>query len=583
MALVPIKAEWTPNSRKFSKGFLPDGREQFALHIGMGAINYHDGAEYQEIDLTPVVSDHPSFDWMIDKAPYRSYWKNNGDRRVFPNRNNISKYLDLPVPAFLGALGSPTQTGSKLVWKSTDIDVEIAFRNTRITFDVILRADPGFTSIAFPISKIGMSDTEVGTLLSGLKVYEQDKVDGIVRPLDWEIKGNHINVSWDLTGMNYPIVIDPTLDIDIAANADDGYRSPTFYTNSNTFLAFGNLSASVYHTALRFLGVTIKGTTITDAYVTGIANNVVDITTTVCRVEIDAEDHDNPGQIATGDSGADFDSRVRTTAKDPWNPIEAFSSTGSPYDSDPFVSVLQELADRPTFGDDAVIIFLNDDGSDSSATRAFSAFNHTTDDPASLHVEYTTGSVAASSGVATVAGISAADKEADGAASGVATVAGIGESDFDGAAAASGAATVNGAGESDSEGVGASSGSAIVSGEGESDSEAVASASGIATVNGVGDSEEAGSVAVASGIATVNGIGISDAEAVFSAAGVATVLGAASTEELFRNVVEFSLSINPLFQTTRAITKNSPSTLSIMTKQTSILSTATKKEFTLEI
>lgn len=221
----------------------------------------------------------------------------------------------------------------------------------------------------------------------------------------------------------------------------------------------------------------------------------------------------------------------------------------------------------------------------------------------SLELAAAAGSVGASFGSATVSGTSAADKESDGASSGTATITGEGASDFDGVGAASGSAVVAGTSAADKEsqasasgiatvaGEGASefnadanaSGAAAVNGVGEADFEAVASASGIATVNGVGDSEEAGSVAAASGIAIVAGIGESDAEAIAEASGSATVLGLSSTEELFRNVAEFTLYINPIFQTTQAITKSFPSELSIATKNESSLSMATKKEFTLEI
>lgn len=113
-----------------------------------------------------------------------------------------------------------------------------------------------------------------------------------------------------------------------------------------------------------------------------------------------------------------------------------------------------------------------------------------------------------------------------GASAGSSTVAGVGASIFTGIGSSAGTSTASGVGASTVTGVGSATGTSVVSGVGGSLASAVASSAGTSTVNGVGKSVAPGNaVASSAGTSIVTGVGASFASAVGQSAGTSTANG----------------------------------------------------------
>jgi len=92
---------------------------------------------------------------------------------------------------------------------------------------------------------------------------------------------------------------------------------------------------------------------------------------TVCRARIKGEDAGNPAAFS---DEADYDGRVRTAAYVDWT-VPAVTAN-SFYETPDFAAVIQHIIDRPDWRKgNALVVFVEDNGSDASAGRAFKSWD----------------------------------------------------------------------------------------------------------------------------------------------------------------------------------------------------------------
>jgi hypothetical protein len=103
------------------------------------------------------------------------------------------------------------------------------------------------------------------------------------------------------------------------------------------------------------------------------------------HVKILAADEDDPTCPTTL---IDSNSRPRTTASTAWQTdFHMVEGVWEPLDSPDFTAVIQELVDRPGFGSDRVLIYIEDDGSDVNSFDRFRSADFGEDFPR-LVIEY---------------------------------------------------------------------------------------------------------------------------------------------------------------------------------------------------
>lgn len=389
--MIALRERWTETSRLYSLGkTLFTRRNRFALDVGIAWQNYRDEAGvFQEIDLTPEASDIAGFDLMVTRTPYRAYFTLDGRRRIYPFRHRSDKYLEFPPPAIMA--GKTMLAGSqKLLAEGADYDVEIGWENSRVTFDTVLHQDPGFDSMSFPVIQQGVSDAELRALLGTPTVYEMD--GELSREMDVSIKNGLISLGFDLTGMKFPVVVDPTLDLQVGAGADDGrHRNNHTMGITTNWLSLGKLGSGAFFSSfIRFTGVTVPNAATVDvSFVTFTAEFARTATTVKTLIHL----HDDDNSAAPTDDTewhAVVDANL-TTASAAFNIAENWV-VNTEYDTSSLNGPLEELFARGGWSSgNAATIVLIDNGSDAGAFREPWSYDGSTAKASKLHIEYTAG------------------------------------------------------------------------------------------------------------------------------------------------------------------------------------------------
>src|SRR3972149_4282321 len=169
-----------PTTRLYDRA--DEGRpDRFVLDCGFTPLNFRDGqGVWQEIDLTPAVSDQAGFSLMVPNAPYKAYFSQAGDRRIYPDRNDLSRYINIPATRFLSGK-SFTRVGNTLVWSSAGYNIILAWKNTKVKMSVVLKLAPPpqwGNQVQFDIDKVGIDDATFLSYLAGLVA-----VDGSPDPI----------------------------------------------------------------------------------------------------------------------------------------------------------------------------------------------------------------------------------------------------------------------------------------------------------------------------------------------------------------------------------------------------------------
>lgn len=146
-----------------------------------------------------------------------------------------------------------------------------------------------------------------------------------------------------------------TIAVRVIADTDDathvvqsGLCLHTFNPNG-----MGVLNVDDLMTGLRFAGIAIPaGATVDSAIVTFHAQNIVGF---IPELEIVCEDEDDPGDLATP---CDINGRARTVGVD-WDPAAWPPFTDVATSS--FAASLQQVADRPNFAGDHVVVIVHSD------------------------------------------------------------------------------------------------------------------------------------------------------------------------------------------------------------------------------
>lgn len=177
-----------------------------------------------------------------------------------------------------------------------------------------------------------------------------------------------------------------TVNLQVGANADDGrcYNNAGF--DVSDIIGIGSeAAAGEYDSFLRFTGVAIpQGATIVSAVLTFTAasDKIID----TVRVKLSCNDADNataPTDCAT------LAAKDRTTAQVDWD-FTTDWATDSEYESPDIKAAIQEVVDRGSWSSgNALMVLIDDDGSDDTAWRSAYDFNGDNAKAAKLDITYT--------------------------------------------------------------------------------------------------------------------------------------------------------------------------------------------------
>ena len=256
---------------------------------------------------------------------------------------------------------------------SFDTDLEIVVENTKVRFARILKSDKAPLEAKYRVT-------------GNIRVRARDEEDEL--PVQWAVKdGILTEILKPDRPIRYPIRIDPTVDLQVGANTDDccSLHSTNFSTAAGSYKA-GHQDATNNNlrSGARFTNVTIpKDATIDVAYLTIQARSGESGTTALTNLM--AEDTDD---AATFSDLTDFNGRARTAAV-AWDSIAGWT-TDADYNSVSIVTPIQTVINRAAWASgNALVVFWENDGSDSLAFRNGKSYETSAPAAPKLHIEYT--------------------------------------------------------------------------------------------------------------------------------------------------------------------------------------------------
>ncbi len=393
------------NSKKTFLGKV-GSRDKFALDCHIGAVQMREASgEWEDIDPTVEEFDTDGKTVNFTKTPMLVKVGEDSKRRIYPDRTDLSYWIEFQKPFV--SMGKPTRQNGWFYWNFAHAVLGVKVTNTGVKFGFKLKDNQSPTSITIPFTSQGI--TRQGRLL-----YHEGKVIAelrlpiatgsnlsipsmpIQKDCDVSFGSGEVTISLDPTGLEYPIEIDPTLDLQVGASSDDCRRRLTtsLWGLTAANIIVGNAAGASdkrFGGGMRFTGITIpQGSPVTTSYLTGRAPDSEPVNTTNSRIS--AEDVDDAPTFA--DSAATFDARfaAHTTARIDWDAIPAWTA-GTDYNSPEVKTVIQEIVDRVGWvsGND-IVIFWEDFDDRSTATGAH-RYWHSYDGSATyapkLHLEWT--------------------------------------------------------------------------------------------------------------------------------------------------------------------------------------------------
>ena len=244
------------------------GGNKYALNAYAGSVNYKDNYDdpnelWKPIDTTIV-------DGQITKAPYTAVFDYDNKVVTVTDKKTgavTTMQLDSLGGDSMVGIGSAVEDGNSVTWANvaTDTDVKVVANNNQIRFERILKSVNAPTDATFDITQTGDSSikltsqaqdetrtvpltTNISTpVVSGGKRSMQSVPMADLNPNVEDIQINGTlseDIDTDNVGtITYPLVIDPTLNISVAASADDGYADSA----SSIFLTSAYASVRQFH------------------------------------------------------------------------------------------------------------------------------------------------------------------------------------------------------------------------------------------------------------------------------------------------------------------------------------------------
>ena len=179
----------------------------------------------------------------------------------------------------------------------------------------------------------------------------------------------------------------PTVTPRVAAGDDDivAWNGSVSLNSSNIYI--GN-DGSSNNNGMRFTLNVPNAATIVEAYLTFVADGSTAADTV--RTEISYQDADDPADFS-GDDAAAFAARTRSAAVVSWDFTTDWAN-GLTYDSPSLTALIQALVDEAYWASgEHCVLFIDDDGSDSSAYRLAESYNGSSSEAPLLTVEYSNG------------------------------------------------------------------------------------------------------------------------------------------------------------------------------------------------
>lgn len=373
---------------------------------------HYQGGDGSYKDFTDIVKDEVDigFRYRVEVGGYVLLLADDGSRRFYPRAEQSREYLELPRPQWVEkgewvdfVFDSVSIDGAVIGYTSATVEMRVTVSRSGAKVDLVLfdaSAWGAVTEFRFPFTLVGLtlagaaivSDGDsavVGTIelpvargAKGEGSGEKGESGGVVN-----VKSSAVELVVDLATWAFPVVIDPTITVDVSASANnfkfDDTANVASFSNSDPI--YWGITPFTRSCGFLFTGVALaNAVTISSAVINFYAGGDQDSAGTVTAL-IRANAADNP---ATCTTNADAQGRTRTTANVTWNADTTDFVPENFLTTPDFATVVQELVNRAGWasGNAQLIFFDRQSASNYCDLHAY-GFG---DGPAQLQVGYTT-------------------------------------------------------------------------------------------------------------------------------------------------------------------------------------------------
>ena len=229
---------------------LVDGK--WILKSYSGLINYNDNGIWKPINIRLERDNNKNL--VVNEAPYRlEISADKSSYRIYPDRNINDKYIDfympdlkVPVQLKFGVLqfkdffkfrSSLDINQQSLTWNLDNFKIKIIPTNSMVSFEYILKNEKALNEISMRIVPHNCVISPNGCIERGkyqLVNLVYDNNINITQPIcKYDIETNMLNIEINTTGLEYPIILDPTLQIQAAEYDGWIYNDDAVYNDSH--------------------------------------------------------------------------------------------------------------------------------------------------------------------------------------------------------------------------------------------------------------------------------------------------------------------------------------------------------------
>lgn len=371
----------TENGKTKYLGTGINGWPRFALEVSMGPVHYKDNyndvnEQWKDIDLTIV-------NGVITKAPY-VLTMNYDDLSlsVYDKRSGDTvnlKLIGIP-PGQLKKVTPIISTGQVSFSEVlTNLDLQIVAENGRVSFKRIIKNSSVSHKATFSLSQTG------NTL--GVKYRASDSKNDRRNPIivDSSLVNGVLIEEVSLTkntDIQYPLEIDPSVDILVDQSSDDCYLNSGGFSLLSAFTSSGHIITDL-STGMRFNNVTVtKDAIINSAHITFISYG--DEASNPVNTNLYGENYDSASTYSTE---GDFTGRSLTAAV-AWNGIVAWTDHTS-YDTPSLATPVGTITSRAGWVSGNSMAFQWRNNGSSSTVRSGHSYNADTVRCPQLYIDYT--------------------------------------------------------------------------------------------------------------------------------------------------------------------------------------------------
>ena len=213
--------------------------------------HYHDGSAWQDIDENLADDGLDGFTHKCEKTRHIIRLGAASTRRWYPRRAHPTEYVEFGrLQGWTGTawsnidLGTPTRTGQKIAWSTTNFDLSLTNTWRKIKLEAILKTTTAKRRLRWAVTLNNL--TWDNWQLHGL----DDEVAGIIeKPVAWDANGSrkkpnltltydysggYVEFGGDLSAAVLPITIDPTFTDGYGGDVNSAYDTYLDYTDPDT-------------------------------------------------------------------------------------------------------------------------------------------------------------------------------------------------------------------------------------------------------------------------------------------------------------------------------------------------------------